>query len=175
MTKKMTGIEFSIQPLTRPSEARTCARLMVSTEPWITLKRTYKGALSVLTDPAREVYLAVAKKEIIGFIILHMHGTFSGYIQTIAIKREWRSQGIGSKLIAFAEKRIFKEKPNVFMCVSSFNKQAQKLYRRLGYKKVGELKDFVVAGHSEFLLRKTIAPLAEFGAKRRATVRKKPA
>jgi hypothetical protein len=27
---------------------------------------------------------------------------------------------------------------------------------------VGELKDYIVPGHSEILLRKTIAPLAQF-------------
>ena len=48
------------------------------------------------------------------------------------------------------------------MCVSSFNTEAQKLYLRLGYEIVGELKDYIVAGYSEILLRKTIGPLSEF-------------
>jgi ribosomal protein S18 acetylase RimI-like enzyme len=49
---------------------------------------------------------------------------------------------------------------NVFMCVSSFNIEAKRLYIRLGYEVVGELRDYIVAGHSEILLRKTIGPLA---------------
>ncbi len=36
------------------------------------------------------------------------------------------------------------------------------LYERLGYAVVGELTDYIVSGHSELLLRKTIAPLNEF-------------
>jgi ribosomal protein S18 acetylase RimI-like enzyme len=48
------------------------------------------------------------------------------------------------------------------MCVSSFNDGALRLYQRLGYQKVGELPDYIVAGHSEILLRKTIGPLAAF-------------
>ena len=44
------------------------------------------------------------------------------------------------------------------MCVSSFNPDALRLYRRLGYMIVGELRDYLVAGHSEILLRKTQGP-----------------
>ena len=72
---------------------------------------------------------------------------------------ERRKQGIGSKLMAFAEERIFREAPNVFLCVSSFNKEAQRFYIRLGYEQIGELKDYVVKGHSELLMRKTTGPL----------------
>lgn len=45
------------------------------------------------------------------------------------------------------------------MCVSDFNHGARRLYGRLGYRLVGELTDYVVAGRSELLLRKTVGPL----------------
>lgn len=135
---------------------------MAQSEPWITLRRGYDDALKLLTDPAKEVYVAVAGGEVAGFIILHLHGPFSGYLQTIAVAPEWRNRGLGRKLIAFAEERIFRETPNVFLCVSSFNTAAQRLYLRLGYERVGELKDYIVQGHSEILMRKTLAPLAGF-------------
>lgn len=91
-----------------------------------------------------------------------MTGAFVGYIKTVAVTPTMRGRQVGSRLIQFAEERIFAETPNVFLCVSSFNGEAQKLYKRLGYEVVGELKDFIVRGHSEILLRKTIAPLGEF-------------
>ena len=91
-----------------------------------------------------------------------MQGGFTGYIQSIGVAPEWRSRGIGRRLVAYAEERIFREAPNVFICVSSFNAGAQRFYRSLGYEAIGELKDFVVRGHSEILLRKTIAPWREF-------------
>ncbi len=156
------ALSFAIKKLARKTEARACAQIMATSEPWITLKRTYEEALKIVGNPLREVYVAVSKEKVIGFIILQMEGTFTGYIQTVAVRAEWQGQGLGSRLIAFAEKRIFTEKPNVFMCVSSFNKKAQKLYRRLGYEKIGVLKNFIVPGHDEILLRKTIGPLAEF-------------
>ena len=107
----------------------------------------------------RETYVAVAEGEIAGFLILRMDGVFSGYMQTVGVAPEWRNRGIGSRLVGFAEERIFKDRPNVFMCVSSFNPDALRLYKKLGYEVIGEIEDFIVKGHSEVLLRKTIAPL----------------
>ena len=68
-----------------------------------------------------------------------------------------RGQGLGSRLVKFAEDRILRISPNVFMFVSSFNDGARRLYHRLGYQVVGELTDYIVEGHSEILLRKTTA------------------
>jgi ribosomal protein S18 acetylase RimI-like enzyme len=65
-------------------------------------------------------------------------------------------------MVDFAERRILSEVPNVFMCVSSFNDAARRLYQRLGYQVVGELTDYIVAGYSEILLRKTTGPLTAF-------------
>ena len=151
-----------IRKLENNAEAAVCARMMATSEPWITLGRGYQASLEILTDPGREVYLAVRENSILGFTILNMQGAFVGYIQAVCVAAEARGQGIGSQLIAYAEARIFRESPNVFICVSSFNAGAQKLYARLGYEVIGELRDYVIAGHSEFLLRKTIAPKAGF-------------
>jgi ribosomal protein S18 acetylase RimI-like enzyme len=88
-----------------------------------------------------------------------MHGAFVGYIQIVAVTPGARGSGVGTELIRFAEERIFSTYPNVFLCVSSFNPRARALYERLGYQLIGELRDFLIKGQSEFLLRKTIGPL----------------
>ncbi|MCY7307899.1 MAG: GNAT family N-acetyltransferase, partial [Rhodoferax sp.] len=69
-------------------------------------------------------------------------------------------QGCGTELMAFAEKRIFRDHANVFLCVSGFNAAARRFYRRLGYVEVGELTDFLVVGQSEWLMRKTRGPIS---------------
>jgi ribosomal protein S18 acetylase RimI-like enzyme len=150
---------LQIRELQDVKEAERCAQVMCGSEPWITLRRSYDDSFKMLTDPSREIYLAVVQGQIAGFMILNMKGAFVGYIQTVCIFPEWRNKGIGTKLIDFAEERIFRDSPNVFMCVSSFNQNAQRLYERLGYRVAGELKDYIVPGHSEILLRKTIGPL----------------
>jgi ribosomal protein S18 acetylase RimI-like enzyme len=135
---------------------------MATSEPWVTLGRGYEASLRVVQDATREVYVARHGKEIVGFVILCMTGAFVGYIQTVCIHPERRGQGLGSRLVDFAEQRILRESPNVFMCVSSFNHDARRLYQRLGYQVVGELTDYIVPGHSEILLRKTLGPLTAF-------------
>jgi ribosomal protein S18 acetylase RimI-like enzyme len=135
---------------------------MSNTDPWITLGRTYEDSVKILTDPTKEVYVASVGMEFVGFSILQTQGTFVGYIQTVAVTAGWRGKGVGSRIIQAAEDRIFGEFPNSFITVSSFNPGAQRLYERLGYEVIGELKDFIIRGHSELLMRKTVAPLTEF-------------
>jgi len=162
MASTPPSAKWEIRPLTGRDEAERCARMMASLEPWITLRRDYEESLRVLLDPQRESYVAVQGNSLAGFLILIMHGAFVGYIQTICVAPEQRGKGLGTKLIEFAEERIFRDTPNAFICSSSFNPRAQRLYERLGYEVVGELKEFIIPGHSEILLRKTIGPLRGF-------------
>jgi ribosomal-protein-alanine N-acetyltransferase len=162
---KTRSAELVISPLQTEGDARACARFMAASEPWITLGRSYEASLGIIQDPSREVYVARDETGLAGFLILCMTGAFVGYIQTICIDPARRGQGLGSRLVEFAEQRILQVSPNVFMCVSSFNLDARRLYERLGYKVIGELTDYIVPGHSEFLLRKTLGPLTGFGSK----------
>jgi ribosomal protein S18 acetylase RimI-like enzyme len=149
----------AIRPLAAEEEARRCAEMMCSTEPWITIGRNFDQSLAIVRDPAREVYVAENNGRIEGFIILNMRGAFIGYMQTVCVDVASRGSGLGTQLVAFAEKRIFAETPNVFLCVSSFNPRARQLYERLGYTLIGELKDYLIGGHSELLMRKSVGPL----------------
>ena len=153
-----------VRHLATDDEAEACARIMASSEPWITLQRGYEASLEAVRDPSREVYVAALADvaDVMGFLILSMRGPFAGYIQSVAVRDDWRGRGLGTQLVAFAESRIFAESPNAFICVSSFNDRARALYERLGYETVGELRDYIVRGHSEWLLRKSIAPLADW-------------
>ena len=155
--------KLEIERLRDDEEARICARLMADSEPWLTLGRSYDVSLGLVTDPTREVFVARTEGRVVGFVILVVSGAFVGYVQSIAVDPECRGKGIGTKILAFAEERILRVSPNVFVCVSSFNPDALRLYRRLGYEVVGELPDYIVRGHSEILMRKTTGPLAEFG------------
>ena len=157
-----SGAGIELRNLRDAEDVRECARMMAASEPWITLGRTYDDSLTTISDPSKEVYVAVRDEKVVGFTILNMSGAFVGYIQSVCVAPEWRSKGIGTLLLRFAEERILSETPNVFMCVSSFNESARRLYESLGYEIVGELKDYIVPGHSEILLRKTIAPLTRF-------------
>ncbi len=155
-------MSISITQTTDEETLKSCAAMMSQSEPWITLQRNYSDCLESVLGNYKEIYITTDNNKLSGFIILQMAGTFKGYIQTICVSPEARGKGIGTALIQFAENRIFKVSPNVFMCVSSFNNEAAKLYKQLGYVKIGELKDFILKGYSEILLRKSTGTLSEF-------------
>ena len=148
-----------IQPLATTDEARDCATIMATSEPWITLRRDFDASLAAVTHPERETYVAVDDSGVAGFVVINMHGPFIGYIQSIGVRADCRGNGLGTRLMGFAEERIFRDTPNVFLLVSSFNHRARGLYQRLGYEPIGELKDFIVPGYSEILMRKSTGGL----------------
>ncbi len=142
-----------------PDDYAWCARVMASSEPWITLRRDEAACSAALRRPGNELFVARRRESGLpaGFILLAAYGLAgSPYIASVAVAAEARGQGAGSQLLQFAEQR-FHGREHLFLLVSSFNKQAQGLYRRHGYEQVGELKDYCVAGHSELILHKALA------------------
>src|SRR4029453_10736055 len=103
----MAALNGSITRLTTEADAQRCAHLMASSEPWLTLGRTYEACLAIIQDPTREVYLLRTETDLTGFLILCMTGAFVGYIQTICIDPVWRGQGLGTKLGGFAKAGVF--------------------------------------------------------------------
>ena len=144
------------------SEHLACAWLMAASEPWLTLGRTVEAAFAGLQNPLKEVYVATHDSSLLGFLILDLQGPFPGYIQTVCVAAEARNGGLGTRLLEFAEARIFRDSPNVFMCVSSFNAGARRLYARLGYEEVGVLRQYIVPEHGEILLRKSRGSWRDF-------------
>jgi ribosomal protein S18 acetylase RimI-like enzyme len=143
---------------------KTCAEMMQGTDPWITLGLDYAHCLKAFEGYSKEIILAEYENQIAGFAILQTSGTFNGYIQTLCIDEKYRGKGMGRKLLQYCESRILEYSPNVFICVSSFNKGAIKLYFDFGFTLVGELENFVKDGYNELLLRKTVG--AKIGYKK---------
>jgi ribosomal-protein-alanine N-acetyltransferase len=163
------SLTVDVRPFASDEDVDWGARVMADSEPWITLGRGLDASRADLSDTAKERFLAWVGSERAGFLILNMAGAFVGYVQTLCVAPGFRGRGIGSRLVRFAEERVFRESPNVFLCVSSFNSNARRLYERLGYELVGELTDYFVAGHAELLMRKSLGPKTGFqkGAARR--------
>lgn len=153
---------LTIRPVGSAMERQACARLMSESEPWLTLQRDFETSLALVSDPTRETYWIEHAGTWAGFLLLYLQGPFRGYIQTICLTPDVRGRGLGTAVLDWAEARIFRESPNVFLCVSDFNTGALRLYRRLGYELIGALPDFLVGGSAELLLRKTRGPWSTF-------------
>ncbi len=131
--------------------------MMAGSEPWLTFRRDLQASRAVLERPGTELFIAWEQKRMAGFILLAPFGLAgSPYVASIAVAAEARGKGIGSQLLRFAEKR-FADRGHIFLLVSSFNQRAQELYRRHGYEFVGELKNYIVAGHSELIMHKRLS------------------
>jgi [ribosomal protein S18]-alanine N-acetyltransferase len=169
MPKSMT-MRTKIRAMASVATAEKCARLMAGLEPWITLRRPLRECRRLFSDESFERYAATVDGRLAGFLVVGMQGAFAGYIKAVCVAPEFRGRGIGSALIRFAGQRIFTESPNVFLCVSSFNRSAKRWYLGLGFKKAGELKDYLIKGHSEILMRKSLGPISTF--KRHCSVKR---
>lgn len=132
---------------------------MAGSEPWTTLGMNMDHIMNILNDPLHELYVARMGDEIVGTMVIHTKGAFSGYLKSIAVKPAWRGKNLGGQMMLYIENVIFPTYKNLFLCVSSFNLDAQRFYAKLGYERIGELKDYLVKGHDEILMRKTIAPI----------------
>ena len=159
---------ISITRILDTEDQNWSAALMASSEPWISLKRTYEDgqALMRVTDGGMESYIAKIGNERLGFVVIKTAGAFVGYIQILAVSASSRGMGIGSLLMDFAEARIFEGSPNAFICVSDFNDKARKLYESRGYQLLGKLENYLENGFTELLLRKTIGSINDFKAKK---------
>lgn len=105
----------------------------------------------------KQIYIALNKNDnCIGFMGIINNGCFSkfSYLSTLAVKKRYRSKGIGKQLIHKFEEIGFRKADRVFILVSDFNKKAQTFYKRLGYKKVGKIPDLFKSGISEHLVVK---------------------
>jgi len=142
-----------------------CRRLILGTEPWITLEYDESNVQAIVRSAQRDNLLVARSSDgIVGFALSAPGILLGEYLKVLAVDDAHRSQGIGRTLMEALEQRAFRSWPNVYLCVSDFNRAAQQFYRRLGYSEVGLLKDLLIPGRDELLMRKSIAAWRDFGS-----------
>ena len=155
VTNKM---EINIQ-LAQKGQARVCLLCVKDSDLWDEYFKTDPSHEFILEDMIfkKQIYVASNKAgRCIGFMGVINNGCFRifSYLAILAVKREYRNKGIGKALVDKFEDIGFKREEKVFILVSDFNQSAQKFYRKLGYKKVGNIPDLYKIGVSENLLVK---------------------
>lgn len=151
-----------IRPLRR-RDVLLCAAIVAREPLWGRYGVTKGRAARLLQRALRlrdPLLVAHVGSKVAGFVWFYLDGTFahSGYVRWIAIAPEMRGGQLGAALMRAAEDRIFRRGRDVFLLVSDFNRDAQRFYRRLGYRRVGALRDYVVAGVTEYVYRKVRSP-----------------
>lgn len=105
------------------------------------VKKTFNKAVS---SRLKAILVAEEEKKLIGYLDVEFYTKpKKGYIEDLFVYKEYRNRGIATKLIS-EFKKILKEKKYKYMTleVNIKNKNAQKLYGKLGFKakSVGMLK-----------------------------------
>lgn len=134
-----------------------CARLMAASDPWVTLGRDIEQCRAICSHPEHELFVARVEGRLQAFILVHPCGAMAApYVRAVAVAPEFHGRGLGTRLMNFVEDHYRGRSRHIFLCVSSFNRDALRLYKRLGYEVVGELTDYIIPGASEILMHKRL-------------------
>lgn len=101
-------------------------------------------------------YVALSENVCVGFFYFIPEGCFHSfpYLHLISVKEEYRSQGIGKKLMDYFENVVCADYSKTFLLVADFNPEAKSFYERNGYRKVGEIPGLYRKGITEYLMMK---------------------
>lgn len=141
------------------SHIQACDAIAAVSEPWKTLN---ERVFFLRYIALKQAHVCVAGDIVAGFIIFTPEPVFArgGYLRAIGVLPSMQRQGIGKKLLLFAEKMTSRSSQNLYLCVSSFNKKAQVFYKKLGYAKAGTLVDLIIQGSSEYIFWKRLVPIS---------------
>lgn len=143
-----------IRPLSRPDLPR-CAEIMASQDPWKALGITADRCLSAIAGDHLVKWGLASEDGVLGLAVLHPTGFASSpYLAVLAVDPAHTGRGLGSRLLAHVEEEAFRDRRNLFLCVTSFNTRAQKFYRDRGYERIGVIPDYFQNGVDEWIFRK---------------------
>ena len=142
-------------------DARWAAGVLSSSDPWITLGRGFDACLAACTSSLDILEIAEIGGERCGLVLVRPAGVAGApYIVSIAVTPTFRSRGVGAALLDHVERTYTGRSRHLFLCVSSFNPRARRLYERHGFEAVGILKAFLIDAADEILMCKRLAPAA---------------
>jgi ribosomal protein S18 acetylase RimI-like enzyme len=134
-----------------------CRRLILHSEPWITLEYGEAEAARIASGSADDnLVVARLAGRVVGFALSTSGFLLGEYLKLLAVEPACRARGVGRGLMDALEACAFARWPNVYLCVSDFNRSARAFYQHLGYREVGALPDLFLPGKGEILMRKTI-------------------
>lgn len=105
--------------------------------------------------PGQDLRVAERDGRLVGFAWYVQRGAFarSGYLRLIVVDEARKGRGTGAALMGALES-TYLALTDMFLLVTDSNLDAQGFYRRLGYRQVCELADYVRTGSSELIFRK---------------------
>lgn len=143
----MTG--FLLRPL-ESTDAETLAKACAEIDPWKSLgygAATLAGYLR-RDDPALSRFVIGGDD---GLLALRRPWLRGSFIEMLAILPGCQGRGLGRAAVQWAAKQ--EASGNLWATVSAFNSPARQFYQRLGFAEISVLRDLIVHGQDEILLR----------------------
>jgi ribosomal protein S18 acetylase RimI-like enzyme len=113
----------------------------------------YEKIIGEPRDREYSVFLKNDAGKIVGGLLAHFD-IESVYIETFWVDEKFRNQGFGTKLLDAAEQEAIKN-GCVFSTLDTFDFQAEAFYKKCGYERMGEIKNYFF-DHSRIFLRKKL-------------------
>ena len=143
-----------IRPLSDADLPR-CAAFMAAQDPWKTLGIGADRCLSGISGAHLVRHGLYLDGGVVGLAVAHPTGFVSSpYLAVLAVAAAHTGCGFGSRLLEHVEREAFRDRRNLFLCVTSFNERAQRFYLARGYQQIGVIKDFFKPGVDELIMRK---------------------
>jgi ribosomal protein S18 acetylase RimI-like enzyme len=141
------------------SHIKACDDIVAASEPWKTLREKVDFGHAIIR---RQAHVCIRRRsgtiEVAGFILFTAEPVFArgGYLRAVGVAPPLRGQGIGGKLLAFAERAVSRQAQYFYLCVSSFNRKGQAFYKNRGYTRVGTLPGLISPDTSEYIYWKRL-------------------
>ena len=113
----------------------------------VRFRRMFRSAFEDTRAGTRSLWVGAAARLVVGRLFIQWNssdlryadGVSRAYLYALRVHPEWQRQGVGTRLIAAAERELCDRRFSVAtLAVGQDNADAYRLYRRLGYAIFGE-------------------------------------
>jgi ribosomal protein S18 acetylase RimI-like enzyme len=152
----LTGT-LTLRPIT-PELAAFLGPAIAGMEPWsqINFPASHLEAFLTAEDPALSRHAVFVGGVPAGAIAIRSPWLRGPYLQVLAILPDFQGQGFGAILLDWFEREASPNSRWLWLCHSGFNRRAGTFYARHGFETVTELRDLLIDGGDEVLMRKRI-------------------
>jgi [ribosomal protein S18]-alanine N-acetyltransferase len=150
----------AIVRLMTANDRAAVVELLADTDPWKRLGYQTKDWDSYFTPlpQGRDSFVVEQDGKVAGIAVVRQKFLLGDYLELLGVADRARGKGLGGQLLTHVEEAVFARVKNLFVCVSDFNDQGRKFYKKQGYQEIGPMPDFLIPGSAEILLRKAIGP-----------------
>lgn len=111
---------------------------------------------SLIMRTDTDLLCAESKGQVVGYAICWFV-VDQGELGNVAVGKEWRRMGIGAQLVrAVLERAARRGAREVFLEVRKSNAEAQRLYRRLGFREIGVRRNYYVRPIEDALVMRRV-------------------